>query len=444
MRSQPWSEPPIAASRLDRADQTRRRGGDRPRGADRGEFDHRRRGPRHRLRRRGGRALLRARRARQRRRASRRGGRELRVRRTLRPVERAVSAPSCPRPGSATATTRRTSRFRGCSRAAATACWSTTTRPSITVSRRERADAWSVEVTGAPAGVPAAPAPARLALRVFAGPAPAEVLRRFSARIGRQPRVASAVGLRAVVPARRRSLDEQQAQLEKLRAADAPVSVAQTYLHYLPCGGSRAVEPERTTGDARPRRGSHDLLQPDALRRLSAGVRPRRCRRGALMRTAAGDPYIYQYVTSRAFQRRPIRLHYPAGRAVLYRRAAARGDRRRPRRLDGGLRRVHAARQLHARRARRDTRRTTAIRSTTTVPRTRWRAASGRRSCASSARAGPARRAARRWYGAAIRPRNGGSTALPRWSRPGSEWASPASARGAPTSAGSSGFSAST
>ena len=52
--------------------------------------------------------------------------------------------------------------------------------------------AWSVEVRGAPPNQqPGAPAPRELALRVFAGPTPADVLRRFTAATGRQPKPAA-------------------------------------------------------------------------------------------------------------------------------------------------------------------------------------------------------------------------------------------------------------
>src|SRR5262249_38336824 len=43
-----------------------------------------------------------------------------------------------------------------------------------------RPDAWSVEVVGAPEGMAPHPAPTTLRFRVFAGPTPADVLRRFT------------------------------------------------------------------------------------------------------------------------------------------------------------------------------------------------------------------------------------------------------------------------
>ena len=54
----------------------------------------------------------------------------------------------------------------------------------------ERADVWSVEV-----------AASRIAFRVFAGPRPADVLERFTARLGRQPPRRRAVDVRRVVAA---------------------------------------------------------------------------------------------------------------------------------------------------------------------------------------------------------------------------------------------------
>lgn len=50
----------------------------------------------------------------------------------------------------------------------------------------ERADAWSLEVAGAPEGLPPEPAPERLRFRVFAVPTPAGAPRRFIERTGRQ------------------------------------------------------------------------------------------------------------------------------------------------------------------------------------------------------------------------------------------------------------------
>jgi alpha-D-xyloside xylohydrolase len=85
----------------------------------------------------------------------------------------------------------------------------------------------------------------RLDLRVFAGPRPADALRRFSAATGRQPAPPAAwaygpwvqTGQPNVVP-----LEDEQHVFRTLRDADAPVSAAETHMRFLPCGVHRANE----------------------------------------------------------------------------------------------------------------------------------------------------------------------------------------------------------
>ena len=138
----------------------------------------------------------------------------------IRTSEQPFDRRAVPPAGRAPARRRRpTSRSRGCSPRAATACSSTTTRPASSASAATAAGAWSVE----------AQAPA-LRMRVFAGPRPAEVLRRFSARVGRQPRAGGAVLLRAVVPA---------------RPADDEANLA--YADARPARRPRSPRPTRTT-----------------------------------------------------------------------------------------------------------------------------------------------------------------------------------------------------
>ena len=69
--------------------------------------------------------------------------------------------------------------------------------------------------------------------RFFAGPTPADALRRFTEATGRQPKPAAPWAAGALVSGRRR---REAAELALLREADAPFSVLQTYTHYLPCG----------------------------------------------------------------------------------------------------------------------------------------------------------------------------------------------------------------
>jgi alpha-glucosidase (family GH31 glycosyl hydrolase) len=83
----------------------------------------------------------------------------------------------------------------------------------------------------------------RLDLRVFAGPRPADALRRFSAATGRQPAPPAPwaygpwvqTGQPNVVP-----LEDEQSLFRTLRDADAPVSAAETHMRFLPCGVHRA------------------------------------------------------------------------------------------------------------------------------------------------------------------------------------------------------------
>src|SRR4029077_1394613 len=98
----------------------------------------------------------------------------------------------------------------------------------------DRPNAWSMTIMRSPDGAAPLPTPTTLRSRVFAGPRAADVLGRFTRAVGRQPRPAApwVFGPWYQGPA-----------LQELRDADVPVSVSQTYLHYLPCGGDRTNEP---------------------------------------------------------------------------------------------------------------------------------------------------------------------------------------------------------
>ena len=99
--------------------------------------------------------------------------------------------------------------------------------------------AWSVE-TGTP----------RLSLRVLAGPRPLGALRRLTRITGRQPRPVAPWFLG---PWFQTGHDNQEPEEREyatiLRQGDAPVSVAETHMRHLPCGGhqgKRASERDRT------------------------------------------------------------------------------------------------------------------------------------------------------------------------------------------------------
>ncbi|HYH58698.1 MAG TPA: TIM-barrel domain-containing protein [Thermoleophilaceae bacterium] len=159
---------------------------------------------------------------------------------------------------------------------------------------------WSLEVTTAPDGVSTPQeVPASLRFRVFGGGTPRAALRRFTGHVGRQPAPAAPWVWGAWFQPGG-SLDEQIAQLEKLRAADAPVSVMQTYLHYLPCGdhvGGQDAERERV--DAFHARGTavttyfNPMICVEYQPRFDAAAAA-----GALAKDAGGDPYTYTYASS--------------------------------------------------------------------------------------------------------------------------------------------------
>lgn len=176
-------------------------------------------------------------------------------------------------------------------------------------------DRWSVEVVGLPDGLGTKPAPPDLRFRVFAGPTPAEVLARFTATVGRQPEPAAPWVLGPWFQASG-SLAERSAQVQKLRAADAPLSVVQTYTHYLPCGshiGRQAAEQELTGA-------MHDLGAAittyfNPMICTSHPRFPDAAAAGALARTGTGAPYVYNYLASQVFQVGQFDFSARAGRA---------------------------------------------------------------------------------------------------------------------------------
>ncbi len=139
---------------------------------------------------------------------------------------------------------------------------------------------------------------ARLRLRVFAGPRPAQALRRFTAAVGRQPAPQAPwtfgpwfqTGQPNVVP-----VEEERAITRAQRRAGAPVSVAETQMHYLPCGahkGREAAERERT--ESFHRDGLARLVYFNPLLCASyAEVFGRAAGAGVLQRGPGGTPFLY-------------------------------------------------------------------------------------------------------------------------------------------------------
>ena len=158
---------------------------------------------------------------------------------------------------------------------------------------------WSLEVTDRPAGTGIQRAPDSLRLRVFGGGEPAEVLRRMTAALGRQPR-ADAPWIFGPWFQPGGSLEQQEAQLRKLQEADAPLSVAQTYLHYLPCGdqrGRREAERERIAAFHRLGLAITTYFNPMICTDYQP-VYDEAVARRALTKTGDGSPYEYRYSSS--------------------------------------------------------------------------------------------------------------------------------------------------
>ena len=95
-----------------------------------------------------------------------------------------------------------------------------------------------------------------VSVRVFPGPTPAPPCGRFTAATGRQPRRRRPRGrtARGFRPASRTSSRSRTSAtwIELLQDADAPVSVGETQMHYLPCGANTA----RPRAESRSGRGT--------------------------------------------------------------------------------------------------------------------------------------------------------------------------------------------
>ncbi|MBA2506314.1 MAG: glycoside hydrolase family 31 protein [Thermoleophilaceae bacterium] len=150
----------------------------------------------------------------------------------------------------------------------------------------DRADSWSAEVDGA-----------TLALEVFAGPAPADALRRFTARTGRQPEPPAPwafgpwfqTGQPNITP-----LAEEAALVKAQRDADVPISAAETQMHFLPCGahkGNEDYERKRTAAFHAAGLAHLSYFNPS----LCASYQPvyNQAASAGLLQKSGGQPFTY-------------------------------------------------------------------------------------------------------------------------------------------------------
>jgi alpha-glucosidase (family GH31 glycosyl hydrolase) len=187
--------------------------------------------------------------------------------------------------------------------------------------RLDQSGGWSVEVVKAPPGelAPAsAPPPQSLSLRFFAGPEPADALGRFTRETGRQP-PAAAPWLFGPWVQPNGNADAQLARLDQLHAADAPMSVAQTYLHYLPCGdqvGNRDAERARVSAI----HGRALAVTTYANPMICTSYQPafdQAAAAGGLIENSAGNPYLFRYSTDTSFEVSEFDFTTAAGREAF-------------------------------------------------------------------------------------------------------------------------------
>jgi len=146
---------------------------------------------------------------------------------------------------------------------------------------------WTVEADGP-----------RLDLRVLAGPRPADALRRLTALVGRQPAVAD----QAVLGPWLQASGDEAATLQRVAATGSPLSLLQTYTHYLPCGDDRPERERERTGRAHAAGVSittyvNPMVCTGYTRAYGAAAAA-----GALGRAPGGGPYRYRYVGSTQFE----------------------------------------------------------------------------------------------------------------------------------------------
>ncbi len=145
---------------------------------------------------------------------------------------------------------------------------------------------WRVEVDGE-----------HLGFDVFAGPTPAAALRRFTARVGRQPPAAAPFYFGPWWQPR----GDEAANLKLLKEHKAAGSLVQTYTHYLPCGDQvTARERARTERFHAAGLAVTTYFNPMVCTSHSARYDPARDA-GALTKDALGNPYVYRYTGSSAF-----------------------------------------------------------------------------------------------------------------------------------------------
>ncbi|CAI9407421.1 TIM-barrel domain-containing protein [Nocardioides sp. T2.26MG-1] len=155
----------------------------------------------------------------------------------------------------------------------------------------------------------------RLDLRVLPGPTPARALARMTRAVGRQPAPAGPL----VHGAWWQPVGDAAAGLADQRRRDVPVTVAQTYTHYLPCGDQDPVR-ERALTEALHDQGAAvtTYVNPMVCTTYPA-VYDEGVATGAFTRDADGSPLVYRYSTATNFRVSQFDFSAPAGRGLFQR-----------------------------------------------------------------------------------------------------------------------------
>src|SRR3954462_13874338 len=118
----------------------------------------------------------------------------------------------------------------------------------------------------------------------------------MTAAVGRQPRAAAPFSLGPWFQPQ----GGDRPTVERLRKADAPASVANTYTHYLPCGaqqGARGIERARTALFHSAGLAVTTYFNPMICTDYHP-VWDRAVSQGVVATNALGQPYTYKYTGS--------------------------------------------------------------------------------------------------------------------------------------------------
>ncbi|XVX19412.1 TIM-barrel domain-containing protein [Actinomycetota bacterium] len=168
----------------------------------------------------------------------------------------------------------------------------------------ERPDSWRAEVESA-----------RLDMRVFAGPAPADALRRMTAAVGRQPAPSAPFVLGAWWQPH---TNDPAQELAAQRAADVPISVSQTYTHYLPCGDQDSAREQAQTSALHAKGTAVTTYVNPMVCTSYAKVYAPGVQTGAFTKNPDGTPLVYRYSTASNFTVSQFDFSAAAGRDLFH------------------------------------------------------------------------------------------------------------------------------